>query len=104
MKTRKAVKKPIVIEFATYEEVVELICKDLTIAPKIGKYEIYAVFRTIENDKGEIKKLLVDEIHLQTLEGTMKFTKEDYLIIGVEGEIYPCKKNIFDKTYDIVED
>jgi hypothetical protein len=29
-------------------------------------------------------------------------TREDMLIIGVKGEIYPCKKDIFEATYDLV--
>ena len=46
-----------------------------------------------------------DECYLiPTLEGTMNFTPEDMLITGVNGEIYPCKIEIFNKTYDKVED
>ena len=30
-------------------------------------------------------------------------TKEDYLIKGVNGELYPCKKDIFEKTYISVQ-
>lgn len=36
---------------------------------------------------------------IKTLEGNMIATKEDYLIKGVNGEVYPCKKDIFEKTY-----
>jgi hypothetical protein len=32
----------------------------------------------------------------------MKFNRGDMLITGVNGEIYPCKKDIFDKTYEKV--
>ena len=102
MKINRAIKKPIEIKFVTYDEVVNLINKDLRIAPSINGYEVYAIFRTVENDKGEISKLLIDEIWLQTLEGRMKFTKDDYLLIGIEGEIYPCKKEIFHRTYEVV--
>ncbi len=36
-----------------------------------------------------------------TKEGVMKGKKGDYLIWGViEGEKYPCDKEIFEKTYD----
>lgn len=38
-----------------------------------------------------------------TLEGTMEGHPGDYLIKGVEGELYPCKKEIFEKTYDILD-
>ena len=27
----------------------------------------------------------------------------DYIIRGVNGEIYPCKADIFEKTYEVVE-
>lgn len=40
---------------------------------------------------------------IPTLEGTMKFTPDDMLITGVSGEIYPCKKDIFKKTYTTKE-
>lgn len=35
-----------------------------------------------------------------TLEGLMKVSDGDYIIIGVNGEVYPCKPDIFDKTYE----
>lgn len=38
---------------------------------------------------------------IPTLEGIMMFTPEDMLITGVNGEIYPCKKDIFNKTYEL---
>lgn len=39
---------------------------------------------------------------IPTLEGTHNFTPEDMLIIGVQGEIYPCKIDIFKETYEYV--
>ena len=39
---------------------------------------------------------------IPTLEGVMKFNRGDMLIIGVKGEIYPCKRDIFDATYEEV--
>jgi len=41
---------------------------------------------------------------IPTLEGTMKFIRGDMLITGVNGEIYPCKPDIFEKTYELVEE
>ena len=32
----------------------------------------------------------------------MKMTRDDMLITGVSGEIYPCKSDIFAKTYEAV--
>lgn len=40
---------------------------------------------------------------VQTLEGIMQGNRGDYLIRGVEGELYPCKGNVFEKTYEKVE-
>ncbi|MFX0547919.1 hypothetical protein ACOAKC_01160 [Hathewaya histolytica] len=39
---------------------------------------------------------------IETLEGTMIAKCGDYIIAGVDGEIYPCKPNIFKKTYELV--
>ena len=41
-------------------------------------------------------------IIIHTLEGDMKASFGDYIIKGVNGEIYPCKENIFIKTYEPV--
>lgn len=43
-----------------------------------------------------------EELFIWTLEGTMKATINDYIIKGVNGEFYPCKEDIFRKTYDLV--
>ena len=40
---------------------------------------------------------------IPTLEGIHKARKGDYIIKGIEGEIYPCKPNIFKATYEKVE-
>jgi len=37
---------------------------------------------------------------IETLEGTMKANKGDYIILGVIHEVYPCKPDIFEKTYE----
>lgn len=39
-------------------------------------------------------------IQIQTLEGTMTARIGDYIIRGVKGEIYPCKPDIFEATYE----
>ena len=39
---------------------------------------------------------------IDTLEGKMGVSKMDWIIKGVEGEFYPCKPEIFKKTYDEV--
>lgn len=37
---------------------------------------------------------------IPTLEGAMKMGRDDMLITGVKGEIYPCKVEIFQATYE----
>lgn len=36
---------------------------------------------------------------IETLEGTMRANHGDYIIRGIEGELYPCKPEIFVRTY-----
>lgn len=42
------------------------------------------------------------EMDIETLEGTMHASVGDYIITGVNGEQYPCKPDIFEKTYERV--
>lgn len=42
------------------------------------------------------------EITINTLEGKMKASPGDWIITGVNGEKYPCKPDIFEKTYQPV--
>jgi hypothetical protein len=90
-------KKPVVIEAITFEELVEygiLHAANLVNGvPWSFDYKGHPI--THEND---------DCYLIPTLEGTMKFTRGDMLITGVNGEIYPCKPDIFEKTYDAVSE
>lgn len=47
-------------------------------------------------------EVLKEDTVIETLEGSMLGHKGDYLITGVNGEQYPCKKEIFEKTYKIL--
>lgn len=40
---------------------------------------------------------------IYTLEGAMRADPGDWIIRGVQGELYPCKPNIFAETYEAVE-
>jgi len=42
-------------------------------------------------------------IVIHTLEGDHKTSEGDWIIRGVEGEFYPCKPGIFEKTYEEVD-
>lgn len=43
-----------------------------------------------------------ETIRIGTLEGVMTASKGDWIIKGVKGEIYPCKPDIFEATYEPV--
>lgn len=42
--------------------------------------------------------------HIKTLEGHLDITVGDWIIKGVKGEFYPCKPDIFEMTYEAVND
>lgn len=44
-----------------------------------------------------------EELVIHTLEGEMKASRNDYIIKGVNGEFYPCKPDVFEKTYELAE-
>lgn len=43
------------------------------------------------------------ELLIETLEGNMIAKVNDYIIKGLHGEFYPCKPDIFNKSYELVE-
>lgn len=45
-----------------------------------------------------------EEMDIETLEGVMHASVGDWIITGVNGEKYPCKPDIFKKTYEPVAD
>lgn len=58
---------------------------------KFEKFEkIPLVIEAYQTDK---------EVFIETLEGTMKADKGDWIIKGVKGELYPCKPDVFEMTY-----
>lgn len=84
----KARKKPVVIEFVRYD----------------GKndHEVKAFVGRYLNLRQDHYASEVIELHIKTLEGWMRVSVGDYVIKGVNGEFYPCKPDIFEKTYDII--
>ena len=87
-------KKPVVIEAITWQE---FIYYGATHATSFGPNGIPWSFNynghpiTHERD---------DAYVIPTLEGAHFMTPDDMLITGVAGEIYPCKRDIFDQTYE----
>ena len=45
-----------------------------------------------------------DYVQIKTLEGVMTGIVGDWIIRGVQGEFYPCKPDIFEATYEPVDD
>lgn len=43
------------------------------------------------------------KLGIQTLEGVIEASPDDWIIRGIQGEFYPRKPGIFDKTYEAVE-
>lgn len=68
--------------------------------------------KPIDKCPNEIKAAYVDNkirkyptfLEVRTLEGWIKGNRDCMLIMGVEGEFYPCKKGIFSKTYKILDE
>lgn len=44
------------------------------------------------------------ELYVRTLEGNLHVSEGDYIIRGIEGEMYPCKPDIFEETYARVDE
>lgn len=42
-------------------------------------------------------------VYIETLEGTMKASKGDWIVTGIKGERYPVKPDIFEKTYELAD-
>ena len=60
--------------------------------------------------KFQKKPVIVDayqtkkDLDIKTLEGIMHAAPGDWIITGVNGEQYPCKPGIFEKTYQLLEE
>ena len=52
----------------------------------------------------DVFEAVEDGILINTLEGKMKASIGDFIIKGIHGEFYPCKPDIFEKTYEEVWD
>jgi hypothetical protein len=85
-------KKPVVIEAVVAADLLYDAAVDFWRLPKwiIDAY-----------NKGEVI-FTSHQILIQTLEGRMTGEETDWIIQGVKGEIYPCKPDIFEKTYEAV--
>lgn len=91
-KYMKATKKPVTIECFKYDG-------DLKFSD--GKFYVPEWAEKAYND-GVIFYKDQGEMYIKTLEGDHHARVGDYIIKGVNGELYPCKPDIFEKTYNIV--
>jgi hypothetical protein len=57
----------------------------------------------VDTETAADRRSIVPFILIDTLEGTMKANEGDWIIKGVNGEFYPCKPDVFSKTYEPVE-
>lgn len=48
-------------------------------------------------------KFDIGYMYVETLEGTMTANLGDYIVKGVNGEFYPVKPDIFEKTYEVID-
>ena len=99
-KAMKYRKKPVVIEAFRY---------DGDLKGSDGKYYVpeWAI-KAFDNGvmyfKSPLSPMLPPcELYIKTLEGTHHVSCGDYIIQGVNGELYPCKPDIFEKTYEEVK-
>ncbi len=77
-------KKPVEIEAVQWTGNI----KEMTVFMKVSHVDCVS-------EEGNRGALLID-----TLEGQMTANQGDWIIKGVNGELYPCKPDIFDLTYE----
>lgn len=90
-KRMKYRKKPVIIEAIQFEDNSDRI---IEIHEFMGGNTIRVNYEDKDNPY----------LKIETLEGIMKASVGDYIIKGVNGEFYPCKPDIFEKTYERVID
>ena len=97
-------KKPVVIEALTFDEMVAR-AKDDPEASFVPSATVRGGIPWSFKINGHAVSHENDDCYvICTLEGTHHMTRADMLIIGVKGEIYPCKLDIFAATYQSVDE
>jgi hypothetical protein len=92
-------KKPVIIEAVKVSEIIEDTW-DGEAMPDWAQKAVDAA-RADASTPGALQ-VFNDHIEIKTLEGTMRGEYDDYLICGIQGELYPCKSAIFERTYEAV--
>jgi hypothetical protein len=89
-------KKPVVIDAVQY--------KDGNFEPVLRAFPESFDWKAKMVEKSTNENLSKFEVEIPTLEGTMIVSDGDWIIKGVKGEFYPCKPEIFEMTYEKVEE
>jgi hypothetical protein len=55
-------------------------------------------------DRGLNYDLKTKKINIKTLEGWHEGNIGDFIIQGVRGELYPCKPDVFEKSYELIKE
>ena len=71
---------------------------------KNSKGEFYVDRWAVEAFQSGVIYFNDGEMYIKTLEGDHHVSVGDYVIRGVNNELYPCKPDIFEKTYDIFDE
>lgn len=95
-------KKPVVIEAVQFKVIEEISCK-YGVHKEYNDMEISNFMGQPISAGPEPDGTPEGHMIIKTLEGDMKASEGDYIIKGVNGEFYPCKPDIFHKTYEPVE-
>ena len=90
----KYTKKPVQIEAFQMTENRRLDKKDWP------KWLLDAINKPVEEIGSLYNCYSSDDLCIATLEGSLTVAHNDFIIQGVKGELYPCKPDIFEMTYD----
>jgi len=82
---KKFRKKPVVIEAIQYDGI------------------NFNAIKEFVNNATTLKTTVTRQLVIRTLEGPMTAQMGDWIIKGINGEFYPCKPDIFEKTYEEVK-
>lgn len=95
-------KKPVVIEAFQMTDDVRNAVLEFTAQPEWPEWLAGAMSKD-DDAPGCVRWHFVDQsVIIVTLEGNHRADVGDWIIQGVQGELYPCKPDIFEATYDKV--
>ncbi|MCG2397658.1 hypothetical protein K4V26_05690 [Staphylococcus epidermidis] len=86
MSVKKAKKKPVEIEFMQFKDM-----------GNVDDIETWTNLKAVYDYGNDGKVMYID-----TLEGIMTANIGDYIVKGVNGEFYPVKPDVFEKSYELL--